>query len=188
VEEAFPQYQVVWEGPGASAASPPPYRITFPPADQDAPAPGSTRAGIASASAAPAAPAIANGHHAEGGEGGEGGSSRPVLRVAPYVPPNMGPYPGDQPRRNSVRFTPVQVEAIRSGVQPGGRGWVGGEQGRVGGRWGEGAGRVAGVCGGGGEGGGGRTHSSGHRSSTCGMVLHMCDICWAHVPGGVCCG
>ncbi len=39
--------------------------------------------------------------------------------VESYTPPDPGPYPQDQPRRNAVRFTPVQVEAIRSGVQPG---------------------------------------------------------------------
>ena len=42
------------------------------------------------------------------------------VQAASYTPPNPGPYPQDQPRRNDVRFTPVQVEAIRAGVQPGG--------------------------------------------------------------------
>ncbi|CAE7636855.1 AQR [Symbiodinium pilosum] len=36
-----------------------------------------------------------------------------------YTLPNMGPYPECKPRENSIRFTPVQVEAIRSGVNPG---------------------------------------------------------------------
>mmetsp|Transcript_15961 Transcript_15961/g.37841 ORF Transcript_15961/g.37841 Transcript_15961/m.37841 type:complete len:1392 (+) Transcript_15961:941-5116(+) len=44
--------------------------------------------------------------------------SEPLI-VESYTPPNPGPYPQDQPRKNSVRFTPVQVEAILSGVQPG---------------------------------------------------------------------
>lgn len=41
------------------------------------------------------------------------------LIVEAYTPPDPGPYPQDQPRQNSVRFTPIQVEAIISGVQPG---------------------------------------------------------------------
>jgi hypothetical protein len=45
--------------------------------------------------------------------------SKPTLVVESYTPPDPGPYPQDQPRRNAVRFTPVQVEAIRAGVQPG---------------------------------------------------------------------
>lgn len=36
-----------------------------------------------------------------------------------YSLPNMGPYEECKPRENKVRFTPVQVEAIRSGVNPG---------------------------------------------------------------------
>lgn len=36
-----------------------------------------------------------------------------------YVPPDPGPYPQDQPKQNTVRFTPVQVDAVISGVQPG---------------------------------------------------------------------
>jgi intron-binding protein aquarius len=40
-------------------------------------------------------------------------------RVSTYKPPNMGPYPIDLPKLNSVRFTPAQIEAIASGTQPG---------------------------------------------------------------------
>lgn len=36
-----------------------------------------------------------------------------------YTLPNMGPYPECKPRENQVRFTPMQVEAIRSGANPG---------------------------------------------------------------------
>jgi intron-binding protein aquarius len=39
--------------------------------------------------------------------------------VKSYVPPDPGPYPQDQPKQNTVRFTPVQVDAVLSGVQPG---------------------------------------------------------------------
>lgn len=39
--------------------------------------------------------------------------------VEPYVVPSRGPYPYTVPRKNRVEFTPTQVEAIRSGMQPG---------------------------------------------------------------------
>jgi len=39
--------------------------------------------------------------------------------VEPHVIPNRGPYPFNEPKKNAVRFTPTQVEAIRSGMQPG---------------------------------------------------------------------
>ncbi|KAF7718615.1 Pre-mRNA-splicing factor [Penicillium ucsense] len=42
-----------------------------------------------------------------------------TIRVSTYKPPNPGPYPVDAPKMNQVRFTPAQVEAIASGVQPG---------------------------------------------------------------------
>ena len=42
-----------------------------------------------------------------------------VIKVSTYRPPNNGPYPSDVPRLNKIRFTPVQVEAIVSGTQPG---------------------------------------------------------------------
>jgi intron-binding protein aquarius len=41
------------------------------------------------------------------------------LKVSTYKPPNRGPYPIDEPKLNSVRFTPAQTEAIMSGSQPG---------------------------------------------------------------------
>jgi intron-binding protein aquarius len=50
--------------------------------------------------------------------GGDAKKLGPLL-VESYVPPDPGPYPEDQPNLNHVRFTPVQVEAIRNGVQPG---------------------------------------------------------------------
>lgn len=41
------------------------------------------------------------------------------ITVEPYVIPNRGPYPYNKPKMNTVAFTPTQVEAVRSGVQPG---------------------------------------------------------------------
>ncbi|KAK5715134.1 hypothetical protein LTR15_010550 [Elasticomyces elasticus] len=42
-----------------------------------------------------------------------------TLRVTTYKPDNEGPYAGDVAKKNEVRFTPTQIEAITSGVQPG---------------------------------------------------------------------
>ncbi|KAK2717182.1 hypothetical protein QYM36_007331, partial [Artemia franciscana] len=42
-----------------------------------------------------------------------------IINVDPYTPPNPGPYPFNKPKTNAVHFTPTQVEAIRSGMQPG---------------------------------------------------------------------
>ncbi|XP_067030979.1 RNA helicase aquarius-like [Acropora muricata] len=41
------------------------------------------------------------------------------LLVEPFVVPNRGPYPFNQPKKNAVPFTATQVEAIRAGMQPG---------------------------------------------------------------------
>ncbi|KKA27143.1 hypothetical protein TD95_000407 [Thielaviopsis punctulata] len=42
-----------------------------------------------------------------------------ALKVSTYKEPNMGPYPSDVPKKNTIRFTPAQIEAISSGTQPG---------------------------------------------------------------------
>ena len=42
-----------------------------------------------------------------------------VICVEPYSIPSRGPYPYTVPKKNAIRFTPTQVEAIRSGMQPG---------------------------------------------------------------------
>ncbi|KAK6369596.1 hypothetical protein LTS17_009502 [Exophiala oligosperma] len=42
-----------------------------------------------------------------------------TIVVSSYKTPNTGPYPMDIAKKNAVRFTPKQVEAIASGVQPG---------------------------------------------------------------------
>jgi len=39
--------------------------------------------------------------------------------VEPYVVRNRGPYPYNRPKKNSVPFTATQIEAIKSGMQPG---------------------------------------------------------------------
>ncbi|ELW71376.1 Intron-binding protein aquarius [Tupaia chinensis] len=42
-----------------------------------------------------------------------------TLLVEPHVIPNRGPYPYNQPKRNTIQFTHTQIEAIRAGMQPG---------------------------------------------------------------------
>uniref|UniRef100_A0A5F8HAB6 RNA helicase aquarius n=1 Tax=Monodelphis domestica TaxID=13616 RepID=A0A5F8HAB6_MONDO len=42
-----------------------------------------------------------------------------TLIVEPHVIPNRGPYPYNKPKRNTIQFTPTQIEAIRAGMQPG---------------------------------------------------------------------
>lgn len=46
-------------------------------------------------------------------------SSLDTIKISTYRPPNNGPYPSDSPKKNQIRFTPVQAEAIQSGTQPG---------------------------------------------------------------------
>ncbi|CAO3600533.1 unnamed protein product [Absidia cylindrospora] len=42
-----------------------------------------------------------------------------TVQVSSYKLPNMGPYPQNIPKQNSVPFTPIQVEAIHSGMNHG---------------------------------------------------------------------
>ncbi|XP_046401770.1 RNA helicase aquarius isoform X1 [Ischnura elegans] len=42
-----------------------------------------------------------------------------VIVVEPHVIPSRGPYPFNEPKKNTIPFTPTQVEAIRAGLQPG---------------------------------------------------------------------
>ncbi|XP_070491078.1 RNA helicase aquarius [Chironomus tepperi] len=42
-----------------------------------------------------------------------------IINVEPYTIPKRGPYDFNEPRKNTIRFTPTQTEAIRSGMQPG---------------------------------------------------------------------
>lgn len=46
---------------------------------------------------------------------GENGTQDKVV-VSRYAAVNMGPYPEDAPPKNTVKFTPVQIEAVRSGM------------------------------------------------------------------------
>ncbi|XP_052775236.1 RNA helicase aquarius-like [Mya arenaria] len=52
-------------------------------------------------------------------EGEEGPAPVKKIYVEPHVIPNRGPYPYSMPKKNSIPFTPTQIEAIRAGMQPG---------------------------------------------------------------------
>lgn len=50
---------------------------------------------------------------------GEGKDAKDVIQVFSYRPVNMGPFPQDKRPCNSIRYTSVQVEALRSGMNQG---------------------------------------------------------------------
>ena len=49
------------------------------------------------------------GNKISGVDSADGVSMEDTLIVEPYTPPDPGPYPQDQPKQNSVRFTPTQA-------------------------------------------------------------------------------
>ena len=51
--------------------------------------------------------------------GNGGGADGETVTAQAYTRPDPGPFPEDRPRRNGVRFTPMQVEAVRAGMHPG---------------------------------------------------------------------
>lgn len=54
-----------------------------------------------------------------GKEDSTDGQNKPTIIVTPYKARTAGPYPEDMPRMNPVRFTPMQVEALRAAMNPG---------------------------------------------------------------------
>uniref|UniRef100_A0A8D9DRA3 RNA helicase aquarius n=1 Tax=Cacopsylla melanoneura TaxID=428564 RepID=A0A8D9DRA3_9HEMI len=58
------------------------------------------------------------------GEGGgdvemETKDGKKIITVEPHVIPSRGPYLFNEPKKNTIPFTPTQIEAIRAGMQPG---------------------------------------------------------------------
>ncbi|KDP40504.1 hypothetical protein JCGZ_24503 [Jatropha curcas] len=106
LKESFPDYQVCFVNPdGSESLHPrPPFRIRFPRMlkGNSHALPGNKKLNIDSV----------NDVDMDGGE-------KEKLIVEAYIPPDPGPYPQDQPKQNSVRFTSTQVGAIISGIQPG---------------------------------------------------------------------
>ncbi|KAF9611000.1 hypothetical protein IFM89_026306 [Coptis chinensis] len=108
LKECFPDYQVCFLSPdGTENLHPgPPFRIKFPKTLK-----GNTHALSGNKKSASATMDDVNMV--------DGGLEHERLIVEAYVPPDPGPYPQDQPKQNSVRFTPTQTGAIISGIQPG---------------------------------------------------------------------
>ncbi|RCH98529.1 hypothetical protein CU098_007622, partial [Rhizopus stolonifer] len=46
-------------------------------------------------------------------------TKRETFDISTFQIPNMGPYPQDEPKKNQIRFTPVQIESIYSGMNHG---------------------------------------------------------------------
>ena len=47
------------------------------------------------------------------------GDGNSAIQVEGHIIPNRGPYPANQPKKNTVPFTPTQIEAVKAGMQPG---------------------------------------------------------------------
>ncbi|PSC68726.1 Intron-binding aquarius [Micractinium conductrix] len=112
VREAFPDWEIEFKNSSRSDTLQRPFRITFPPLKQDdegsKPKGGKRKAGGGGDAAA----------DGEGAAEGDVAAGRKLV-VESYTPVLPGPYPEDLPPQNSVRFTPVQTQAIMAGVQPG---------------------------------------------------------------------
>ncbi|KAI4384634.1 hypothetical protein MLD38_002757 [Melastoma candidum] len=108
VKECFPGYEVSFvDTNGLEKSNPgPPFRIRLP------------RTLKANAVALPGNKKSHSGPIANA-NAADPKNEKEKLIVEAYVPPDPGPYPQDQPKQNSVRFTPTQVGAIISGIQPG---------------------------------------------------------------------
>lgn len=107
LRESFPKHQVTFKPAAGQEVALPPYRITFPEVESEEEAAEKANGSSGKANDADTEMAVTT-----IGNKGE-------LVVESYLPPDPGPYPQNQPPTNKVRFTPVQVEAITSGVQPG---------------------------------------------------------------------
>ncbi|KAI3845892.1 hypothetical protein MKX03_024501 [Papaver bracteatum] len=106
LRSSFPDYQVCFTGPDGNEVSKPepPFRLKFPKALKTS------------------TPALSGGRKSSAVNDvdiAEGCTELGKLIVESYVPPDPAPYPQGQSRKNSVRFTSTQVEAIISGIHPG---------------------------------------------------------------------
>ncbi|KAM1607720.1 hypothetical protein ACFXTH_028453 [Malus domestica] len=108
LKECFPDDQVCFTSPdGTENLDPrPPFRIKLPKMIRSSTnaLPGNKKSSIVSMSDVPME---------------NSDSEKEKIAVEAYTPPDPGPYPQDQPRKNTVKFTPTQVGAIISGIQPG---------------------------------------------------------------------
>lgn len=103
LKQSFPEYQISFVNPdGSENLHPkPPFRIKLPKTlKTNAQALPGNKSNLPSAD-------------------GNANTAQETLVVETYVPPDPGPYPQDKPKQNTVSFTPTQVGAIISGVEPG---------------------------------------------------------------------
>ncbi|KAL1919017.1 uncharacterized protein VTP21DRAFT_2398 [Calcarisporiella thermophila] len=98
--ESFPNSEIV-PSPESTIPVPPPHILSFPQTSEDRKTSKKRKAN--------AQPPVTDGAHANNKQ----------VAVRTYTMPNMGPYPFNKPKQNSIRFTPVQIEAIRAGMSPG---------------------------------------------------------------------
>ncbi|EFN59246.1 hypothetical protein CHLNCDRAFT_29663 [Chlorella variabilis] len=103
VREAFPGWKIEFRNGSRSPQLERPFRITFPPLKEEEEAVGGK----------------VKRKPADDGAAEQAAGSKGKLVVESYTPVDPGPYPQDLPPQNRVRFTPVQTQAIMSGVQPG---------------------------------------------------------------------
>ncbi|CAL8471736.1 g11278 [Coccomyxa elongata] len=100
LRDSFPGYDVEIKNNSGGPEAVRPFRITFPPL----PPPPNTKA---------------KGKRKGAGAAEAAAAELKTLVAESYAPADPGPYPQDKPPENQVRFTPVQVEAIKAGTQPG---------------------------------------------------------------------
>ncbi|KAJ0987357.1 hypothetical protein J5N97_005713 [Dioscorea zingiberensis] len=109
LQESFPDFQVCFlNAEGKEEPSPnPPFRIRLPKTLKGSvhALPGNKNSSISAT--------------LSDEQMGDQGAEKEKIIVEPYIPADPGPYPQDQPKQNSVRFTPTQIGAIISGIQPG---------------------------------------------------------------------
>lgn len=115
VMEAFPQCNVVFES-GLTELPPPPYRITTTTGSCSSASEGAVVESATKKSRSKKA-STATGACSSFAAGESNGKETLVVKA--YRRPNQGPYPEDAAPTNTVRFTPTQIEAIRSGTNPG---------------------------------------------------------------------
>jgi len=114
VRDSFPNHTVEFKPAPGQAQPLPPFRITLPAEPEASGSGAGTKRGAEGDADGEDAGAAQGNGSASGAQGGGG-----TIVCESYVPPDPGPYPQDRPRGNDVRFTPVQLDAIMSGVQPG---------------------------------------------------------------------
>ncbi|BDA47113.1 probable NFX1-type zinc finger-containing protein 1 at C-terminar half [Coccomyxa sp. Obi] len=101
LRDSFPGYEVEIKNNSGGPEPVRPFRITFPPLPPPPNAKGKGKK-----------------RKAPGAAEAETAELKKVVAES-YAPADPGPYPQDKPPENQVRFTPVQVEAIKAGTQPG---------------------------------------------------------------------